>query len=221
MTAGIEIINTAGTTLIDENYTNLAVRQKGSVKLGSNNRLNIPLTNGADSPLVAVRSTNPAMSPLVNTTATTPFIQLRGRDGDTAIDVDYYMFDKPLASLASGNAGLQVFSPSGVLTFDSRLQYARVVDIFGGDTQGAWAGTRTYPAGRKYAVAQLKTAWRKSTTNAGGGFYNLTYRSSMARVVDNQVITSFQIDTIKIEFDRPLNIDNMAATFAVLDVTGY
>jgi len=221
MADGIRIVNTFGTLLIDETYSNLALRQRGSVTLGSNNNLHVPLANGFNSPIVALTSDRPARVGIINTTAATPFIGLRGREGDPAANMDYYMFDKPLSSLAVGNAGLKVYNASGQLTFDSRLKYARVVDIFGGETQGQWVGTRTYAAGRKYAVAQLRSAWRKSTSNAGGGFYDLTFRTSMARVVDNQVITSLQIESVKIEFDRPLNIDNMSAQFAVLDVTGY
>ena len=218
---GFEIINSFGSILIDDKYPNLALRQKGGVKLGSNNRLNVPMTNGFSSPLVASASTRPVRSDMINTTAITPYIHIRGREGDPPADVDYYMFDKPLFQPTNGEALIQLFNAAGQVTFDSRLKYARVIDVFGGATQAEWATTKTYAAGRKYAVVQLRTAWRRSTVRAGGGRYTLSYRSAMARVVGNQVITSFQVDTVKENFNRPLELSDMGATFAVIDVTGY
>lgn len=221
MAAGIRIINNVGTVLIDNNYSNLALRQKGTevVPGGGPSAPFVAITNGVDSPCIAILSDRPAVVRNINN-ASSPRFALRGRDGPVSTNVEYFIFDKPLQSMAVGSVGIVVKTAAGVVCFDSRLKYARVVDVFGGPALADWVGTRTYAAGRKYAVAQLQTARRITSQNLGGGSFEVTWTNSMSQVVDN-VVTTTMTDYQTKPASAARTESNLGATFAVIDVTGY
>lgn len=70
-----------------------------------------------------------------------------------------------------------------------------IVDFFGGTIETAWIGTRTYAAGRTYAVIQAKTAWsfvEINSTASGGRFrHRETYQHSGSIVSGNQITTNW------------------------------
>lgn len=169
------------------------------------------LAAGAAQPVVAISSPQYAAPSFINGALTV--MGFRSRITQT---LTYYVFDIPTNS---GNFGLQVFNPAGVLTFDSSRQYARVVDVFGGPTRAHWEGSRTYPAGRAYAVVQLNTATRREIENVGGK-YSATYFSSMSQVSGNVVQTSMQRYLTK-DVAAQATTEDSSASFAVIDVTGY
>lgn len=216
MPAGFLVVNNAGSVLIDENYANLAMRVKGSGSTsGSPSQLAVALS-GLQSPMVAWASTTfTAMRYMASDLSQMIF----RRDGTGATNIDWFVFDQPTVT---GTQGLQIYNAAGVLVFDSGNKYARVVDIFGGAAEADWVPTRTYPAGRTYAVVELKKAYRKESTNLGGGNWHVEWFTSAMRVVANAVtgkMIKYKEDDVTVS---PTGIvtDN-SAQFAVLDVTGY
>lgn len=220
MPSGIQVINNAGTILIDENYSNLAVRASGTVtgSTSSTGRLDFAVASGLNAPMFAIAPSAAQFSVLAYRPDTN-VIKIQGRDNTQSTNFPYFIFDTPVAS--GLNYGLQVFNASGVLTFDSNLKYARVVDVFGGTTEASWAGTRTYASGRTYAVVELGRAFTKTTENLGGGNYEYIGRRSSLKVVSNVVTTSFVQTYVKSGTVNSPPITNNAAKFAVIDVTGY
>lgn len=219
MPAGIEVINNASTVLIDENYSNLAVRASGTLTASTASTGRVTLaSSGLNSPMFAIAPSAQQFS-VVRFNSTTGDIVIQGRNLTQSTNFPYYIFDLPVAS--SVNAGLKVYNASGVLTFDSNLKYARVVDVFGGSAEANWAGARTYTSGRTYAVVELNQAFTRTTANLGGGTYEYTARRSSLKVVSNVVTTGFITTYVKTGPTNLPAITNNAARFAVLDVTGY
>lgn len=215
--AGIQILNTFGTIMIDENYKNLAVRQSGSVsKTGRSTTELVPITYPIDAPIVAI---SPAQFAYVSSLLPSGQSFRYGGGISRPTSIDYYVFDTPV--IQPGNFGLQVYNALGQLTFDSGMKYARVVDIFGGSTEASWAGTRTYEAGRKYSVAQLASGLIRESERVGSTYTN-TWRRSMARIVGNVLTTSLVLANRREGDASPVTpVNETGATFAVIDVTGY
>ena len=219
MPAGLEIINTSGTVLIDENYQNLAVRAKGTVGISSAalKRATVAMS-GVSSPMIALASAS-AFSGIKNVLSDLSQFTIQG-EAPPASNVDYFIFDVPLASGLSH--GLQVFNTAGTLVFDAGNKYARVVDVYGGPNTSDWTPSRTYAAGRTYAVVQLKRAYRKQVVAVGGGGgFDVTWYMSGSRVVSNVVTGKMIIYKEQNVASAPAAVNDNSAMFAVIDVTGY
>lgn len=141
----------------------------------------------------------------------------------------WWKFGNPVAP--TGNAGLQVFDAAGNLTFDSRLKYARVIDVFTGPTTGT--ATHTYDAGRSYAVITAKRGWKteqetRQDPDEPPGIQNYRRRFILARcyVSGASVIAGWHTGPwgnwsgpIQTPPAPPTN--DSWAQYMVLDVTGY
>lgn len=183
MPAGVQIINTSNTVLINEDYKAYALRVKGTVTL--------PGASGAYSSRADVSFTSrsggaPPMLALVPTEGCVITDNYR-RNGNvhtwsvrsnTAGPVEYYIFD--LLTSADNAGGLfQVFDGSSRLIFDSNLNYLRIAQmIFSpvtsfGNSPGA---TKVpVPSGKKYAVAiaapQYYRVYRNTGIVVGSGIF--------------------------------------------------
>lgn len=218
MPAGLQIFNSAGTILIDENYANLALRSKVSTSTTQpSDRVTVPMS-GMQSPMIALASQSytgvkSMLSSLASFTVQGPLVG--------SAPVDCYIFDVPTPSGLT--QGLMVYNAAGQLVFDSGNKYARVVDVYGGSALADWTPSRTYAAGRTYAVVQLKRAYRKEVEEVDPGVYDITWYMSGARVVSNVVTGNMIIykqDQVTAG-SAPAQVTDYSATFAVLDVTGY
>ena len=144
----------------------------------------------------------------------------------------WWKFGDPVAPVAN-NAGLQVFNASGALVFDSRLRYARVVDVFAGPTLEVNTVTRTYTAGRTYAVITAKRAnfmeqEVRDDPFSPPGWYNYRRRwwSCRARYSGASIIAGWHAlawgdwsGALQV-IPNPIT-DDRVSQFMVLDVTGY
>lgn len=219
MPAGIQIVNNFGTILIDENYKNLALRQKTATTTvaASNGRATVAMS-GMNAPMIALAST--AYTGVKHMLSSLASFVIQGPSvGSQAVTA--YVFDEPQASGMS--QGLMVYNAAGELTFDSGNKYARVVDVYGGANLADWQPARTYAAGRTYAVVQLKRAYRKEVINNGGGNYDIIWYMSAARVngavVEGNMIR-YKTDNVNLG-SAPAQVTDYSAQFAVIDVTGY
>lgn len=218
MTAGLLILNTHDTVLIDDTYSNLAVRSSGTLPAGGG--LRSVAVNSPDQPVPAIRSADYALAASRN--GNTGWIWSAGGS-----QVHWYVFDTPVSS---GDYGLQVFTASGSLAFDSGRQYARVRGVQSG------IGSQTYDSGRLYAVACLSPARRRRVETrpdpAPGShlvYVDIYDEQVAARVNGATVQTAWQtiIAAPGLLPQDPGTVppgwtDNAAnATFAIIDVTGY
>lgn len=200
MPTGIQVIGASGSVQIDENYRNLALREKGT-------HANPPVNNGQG--LVAYKY-NSAV-------------------GDT---YDWWRFDEP--QFTQSNYGLQLFDANGNVIFDATQKYARMVDLFPGHPVDTV--TRTYPAGRTYAVITAKRGLIverqvRPDPESGHPWYNYRTRFITARayVSGNQVVASWwgpewhDLDT----WSPPIQVipnttaPDRVSQFIVVDVTNY
>lgn len=218
MAHGIEVINDHGTILIDDKYSNLAVRHQGTLAAGAGLRtVSVP---GLNDPVPAIRST--AYSATASRQGSTGYIWSAG-----GAQVHWYVFDTPQGS---GGYGLQVFTASGQVAFDSNRKYARVRAVQSG------VGSQTYDSGRLYAVATLSPARRRRVETrpdpAPGSqlvFVDIYDEQVCARVNGATVQTEWQTiiaapgllpqdpGTVPQGWSDPAS----NAQFAVIDVTGY
>lgn len=180
MPTGMQSISDYGTIQFDENFRTLFARSQG---LGGQ-----PSLSPASMPLCA----------LANTTLTNAFGLVSGGSitygpalpGDSL----WWVFDVLAGGPTGANYGFQIFDAAGNCTFDAAGKMMRLVDAFGGNLEGHWVGTRTYPAGRNYAVIVAKTGYwyTEETIKAGTQWRHIdTMRYTGTRVSGNQVITDW------------------------------
>jgi len=151
MAVGVRIRNGSGGIQIDETYKNLALRAKGTLvpatswnggkwRLGS-------ITVTGNSPVLAWRSASPVAmtsSSRSGSSVTYNFI-MAATDGS----IDWFLFDEPVYGSAQGSVGLRIRNPTtGVVVFDSRMKYMRIVGAVSGDfsslnppANGSYAGS--------------------------------------------------------------------------------
>lgn len=138
MAAGLTVYNSANTIQIDENYRNLMVLNSGWN--------GTPTASGISWPLCAIRSTSLALAYTLTSTSSVSYTVVGGGSG-----YNWYVFD--LANTPVSSVGLHVYNASGQLVYDSGRNPMRIVDYLVFNSEAEFNGaTRTYPAGRTYAV---------------------------------------------------------------------
>lgn len=143
----------------------------------------------------------------------------------------WWRFDVPTPT--SATYGFQVFDAAGNCTFDALQKYARVVDSFAGPAT-ATTITKTYTAGRQYAVITTKRGAKveqevRAATGMPSGWYEYRRRIIGARayVSGVQVIAGWSNPTWPETWNGPIQVvptpamDDTASQYLVLDVTGY
>lgn len=136
-----EVYNSAGSLMVDHNYMNHALVQRGWVNANSD-PIGMGLTiggfiditySGGEAPVIAWRSD--AFVGLLGFSQNGGdftfrlYCQVRGHG------LDYYIFDRPRPN--PGNWGLQVFDGAGRLTFDGSQKYMKVAALHEADANGA------------------------------------------------------------------------------------
>lgn len=215
MAAGLTVYNTAGTIQIDENYRNMMVANSGTN--------GTPTATNISWPLCAIRSTSLVLAYNLTNTSTASYTVWGGGAG-----YNWYVFD--LRVTPSTNVGLQVFNGSGELIFDSGQKPMRIVDYFVFNNESEWNGvSRTYPAGRTYAViiGKYATKFTSETLNrdsCGWEIQQNGYYSGAS--VNNNIINFGWIKThdelLTCEF-KPIDYNRVNGRLEVIvvDVTNY
>jgi len=162
MSAGIQIINTNNSVIIDENYYNFTLRSKGTAAIGSpppqsstgwGSTGMVVLTVDAEAPMLAIyASMYTALKSSVRNGSTWTFtIYTDGNSGT----IDWFLFDK--ANYASDEGcGLQVFNADGSKVYDSSKGAASIRDSVYHAQLGPYGADfysrNDYDGGRKYAI---------------------------------------------------------------------
>jgi hypothetical protein len=156
----VEIINNAGTVLIDDNYSNACLSARGSLTLGStfagngNCYVTTLTITSAQLPMLALELSDVPLShfytQVSNTTWTFTIFHPKNYAGRV---INYYVFSIP--SLV-GNAGgqLQLFNAAGQLVFDSNLKYMRVFKFYATTLNNATIAS-DLTAGRVFAAVSV------------------------------------------------------------------
>lgn len=213
------ILNNHDTTLIDDEYSNLAVRHRGTLPSAGAGVRHVAVP-GLNHPVPAVRSTAYAIA--------------LGRLGNSGsiwsaggASVDWYVFDTPVA--ATSGYVFQLRNAANQVTFCSSQQYARVRALQSG------IGSQTYDSGRQYAVATLSPARRRQVNtwpdpvNPFLVHWETFDQQIAARVNGATVQTEWQTvihATSLVPMDpafapQPWGDSASNAQFAIIDVTGY
>lgn len=173
MPAGIEIINTHGTVLIDDRNPCLQLRAKYEISVPATppGGYNIDVPNCVK-PLFAIRPVTPGKiiyHTLQNSSSAGPsyrFLQIwqansgAGGSGGAA-SIILYHFDAPVAPVS--NHGLQVFDSAGNCTFDAMGKTAVVVDDSSANK------TVTPQPGRQLAFCSMSPYRRERRFDDSGG----------------------------------------------------
>lgn len=187
MGIGIKIVNTAGSTIIDETYSNYYLRAKGTANVSQSHVSNssdiavggmVDVTVTATTPLFAIKADSYAaiFSTKRNGDGTWTFRVITAATSGT---VAWYLFDIP-ANAAHSSYGIRVFNLYGIKVFDSGYAYARIAadktknDGFGAETLGLTAG-------RTYAVAQAAAALMTTIADGGSGWSTVAWKYYGAR----------------------------------------
>ena len=168
MPAGIEIINTFGSTIIDEKFSNFALIAHGTASVGNFNQGfqqgQAVISFTADSPLVAICSDRFTALWKAERSGNNwnYYVFVDGTYGD----IEYFVFDSTVQLTPSDHGvGMQVFNDVGQKVFDASYPPALVVtyidtvvtmrtaDIMYRDPSlSTYKSHLTYGSGRKYAV---------------------------------------------------------------------
>lgn len=151
----VKIRNGNSALLIDESYSNLAVRQSGVVVSGAANSYGfstVTISLEHDQSVLAVRSSNKVG--ILNTSYSAGRVSYTLLCIGGVATVEYWNFDLPkYASFDPQHAKLIVRNPTtGEKAYDSRLRYMRVINF-----QYTTGGDQVQPITTNYA-ADVKTA---------------------------------------------------------------
>lgn len=225
MTAGIQIFNDSGTVQFDQDYTNLALKTKGTFTIGSPGYTTVQVAN-CKTPLVAVILAGSfAVFQWFSADGTTLNFSVSGTVGAA---VTYYVFDQPGAP---ANYGLVVYRADGSVAFDATKQYARIVGVLAGTSFTDNAGTYSYPAGRTYALIVGKPGrYTEVVTNTVGTFPNLKYNRDTTEkgsrfTLNGTQVTISSISETTTDYDVGPGVfyinDSSSWSVIVADVTGF
>jgi len=138
MALGFRARNGGGGVQIDETYRNLSLRAKGSFNPGTvwNGTWRTgTITVTGNSPVLAWRASVPAA--IVGASRSGNAITYTFMIAGTAGTIDWWLFDETGFGSVTGNVGIRIRNPStGVVVFDSRMKYMRVVGFIGGEFIG-------------------------------------------------------------------------------------
>lgn len=190
MPAGLQVLNNFGTLLIDDTSANMTFASRGAATT---------IDPGPDFAQKLVAVPSPAATPAYAIRHASVPVMLVGASPAGFIvashlqtaSVEWYKFDGPPPPVS--NYGLQVRDAAGRLMFDSNRKVARVHDVVPLSLANNYTATRTYTAGRTYAVIV-------------GGVW--------LRVVNNVVTFEGRFDSLTHPITSPRNA-------LVIDVTGY
>jgi len=208
MPAGLTIYNTSSTVQIDENYKNLAFRERRAISLSHSAGaayLDIAITG--TNVVVGMQSGNYAPFLLaVSLSGSTwtyrwGFQYMGGPTSDTAY---LYIFDDPPPN--PDTFGLEVYNASGGLVYQSNTQGLKIVSVQGHATD--YTGT----SGRVYVPLILEASIFPEFVPVGSFYLNQTYtlRASGNSIFHTQIAMSTG-------FVGYLS----TGVYAAVDVTGY
>ncbi|MGE8045134.1 hypothetical protein ACQKO6_13095 [Pseudomonas monteilii] len=196
--AGFKLNRSDGSVAIDANYSNLALRQKGSVVLNQVKNQTNPGVKSADvvvasdQSIIAYRSNYPCVLMYANRSGGTISYGFSGTQTESQMGapliVDWWLFDLPSYGLQYASGGkLIVRNPNnGQTVFDSRNKYLKIMDFV-----TSASGRRSY--GKTPAVIVVNRAWSRSAQiMAGGQFVLEQIQTSMANTEGNDVVFSGQ-----------------------------
>ncbi|HCC4915132.1 TPA: hypothetical protein M5Q67_006140 [Pseudomonas aeruginosa] len=151
MPAGLTVFNDNWTFQINEDYSNVQLKSKGTFTVSSPTAKYTYSYKGVlfvegDNPEVYVTGTGSAYIGVG--------LKERVNNGwnftiysSTKVTFTYYVFDTNLPP--AGTFGLQVFKENGSLVYDSSWRVLRIIDVF---TLGYPSSQKTYTSGRVYAA---------------------------------------------------------------------
>lgn len=164
MPAGLIVYNQSGALQIDSQYRNMTLVATGNIALdgqdGATCYAEVPRSNGNS--VIAWRS----FFPVARANVPSGNFRLSAQLPNRGAVIRYYVFDWPQL-VTSGSGGLQVFSPGGILLFDSSMRWFKVSGLVntGGPTDTG--ENNSFPA-RTYATMQASPAGYISFNQLGG-----------------------------------------------------
>lgn len=228
MPTGLQVFNDSGVLQIDGAYNNLSFLRKGSSSVTEADPLpNLDATNckipfsPEDGEIVAVSWSETGNFIKYWTSPTEMGFKMNPPQGT----LSYWVFGR---TTYEGSDGLQVFSESGDLVFDSHRKPFRVADfIIGNDI-------RTYPSGRDYAIVFATQTFGKNLEKRlePGGFYEdriYTFYMTACSMEENSIDIKYfgyqriwQMGLTPNPLIPQYTWDNgVTPTTMVIDVTGY
>jgi hypothetical protein len=207
MPAGLTIYNDSGTVQIDENYKNLAFKEKRAVSLShSFGNVYIDVTVAGFVVAMAMQSAHYAPFLLATEFDGTNWTYHWGFTylgmGEPTSDTAYaFIFDAPSAN--PDNFGLEVYDDAGGLVYHSGIQALKIVAVQGHTT------TFTGTSGRDYVPLILEA--NTYSAMVGPGFVNFT----QALRASGNSITAIEVAT------SPGTSISVGGLYAAVDVTGY
>lgn len=150
-------------------------------------------------------------------------------NGPIGTIIDWWYF-APMSGItpSSSGAGMQIFDSSGNLAYDSNYHPIKFIDFLSADqnTATSWkqgyAGTRTYPSGRTYAMAHANACNLRATQVITGSWKDLDTMAVMGYISGNSITFEPQIGSINSSVFTPLSEYWQYNDWGVmvLDVTG-
>lgn len=226
MPYGFYVKNDLGTFVIDETYKNLCIVNNGQFTLSSTRQT---ITCGPGTlrrPIIALRVSGGSAG--IRNVTTSLGVTTAVIVGSVGSVVTWYHFDVP-PNTGTGTFGMQVFTDTGDVIFDSSFKYARVFEGYESIPETSWRGTKSY--GFLPAVAFISpAAWQRAESRQGGcpgsqEQHRYTYEDMTCATSGNTVtIGSFvwQQDT---NWSPCVATSQRAhkgrASYAILDISGY
>lgn len=228
---GLTVKNSGGYLVIDGTYSNMGIRQSGALDMSDASQLPNgcyykSFTFSASSPILALAGDYALVSSIsLSNGVLTAVIQAQSKSTLT-----YYLFDEAAYGARYNTAyGLVVKNKTtGVVVFDSRIKYMRVIDVIQGDpgSNGGVSISRSYAGVASVAVVQC-TRYRYGTTVVIPGGNPPQTQPIGAASASKAVGASVNIAVITLFTYPPatnnptFNDDQPFYSYLVLDVSNY
>ncbi|MGE7136229.1 hypothetical protein ACQKIE_01195 [Luteibacter sp. NPDC031894] len=231
MTIGFRARNSGGAIQIDQTYRNLALRSKGAVAANTpwlTTWRTASITVAANSPVLAWRCNNPCA--MVSAARSGSSITYTFMVAATSGTIEWWLFDEPIYGGVTGSIGLRIRNPaSGVVVFDSRQKYMRIVGSLNGSLANDFpSGAFQYPGSPAIVSGNSAYVYTSQVIGAPGGpppypwLDFVTY--PMATVFGQQVTWGSQLSPATDHpasqtFNNPSRQD--AYNYLVIDVANF
>lgn len=221
MPVGFSAINSSNTVQVDQDFSNLMLRTKGTFTFSSTStrvaKLHTLTIANAITPVIFIGATSAPVSILRSYKSGSNWIFELGCS--SAISVTYYIFDK--ISATSSTKGIQVFGSDGSLIFDSESKYQKIRYVNQLPT-GAPNKTYTLPSGPTYAAALGYTRFSfVEWTGPDGVQWTLAIVEAVRVTATSVIVTDIDYQEIPDDFYNYSSAWSAPSQLMIIDVTGY
>lgn len=229
MGAGFQVFNNDNIIVIDENFFNLCLVNKGSVTTSNNPSYSyVDITLTCSQPTIAFKCTSGFAYVLTQRNNGNGTWTFRFGASTANQTINFWLFDTP--KMNGSNSGFQVFNSAGALIFDASFPYLSPVSFYQNTDGGLISNDITLSGtpGRQYAIVQnymsmIQFVGEENPGGSGAGtIYNVAMSASCVKFSnDNTAILGMRQVYYAITGTVAFRGGGGTASYLLVDITNF